>query len=316
MPINHIHQQQLDNITQNISTTQFKSASEELRRFMDEKGGALNGFYTLPDPHVVGFKVFFHFHDEVGLLANGDLRGSAEAYLNRIGETKRANVLSKFKLLLEEIQTEYSHQMTTLEGVGEGYTEGYGIIDREERASITIKFFETLDNKIQSLIGMYRHIVYDKNRDVWVLPMNMREFNISIYFFDAMFYTTTLNFLPTFENQDLLKINHTMLNYHKCTIGEKSGGAYFENITRGNAEPSMNNLIIEYNKSDVSYLFRNISGDTSINSQTISIATAVLTEELNLDNISVETGFIGNPNETRKVNELEIKYAKPDSLVE
>ncbi len=311
---NHIYLQQFKTISDNISTTQFKSASEELRRFMDERGGLVDGFYTLPDPHVVGFKVFFHFHDEYGLLADGDKFESSEAYLRRIGETKRADTLAIFKDLLSQISSNYSHQMVSVEGIGESYNEGYGMLEREELPVLTINMFETLDNKVQALNNMYRNIAYDNKRKVWVLPSNLQEFNMSIYLFDAMFYTTNISFLPTFENQDLLKINHTMLEYNYCTFDQKSGGKYFDTIARGNPEVAATDITLNYKTCNISGLFRNITGDTPINSATLSMATDAIVQELTLKQVAGEQGTLPDPNLTRQANELETKSTQPESL--
>jgi len=315
MPKNEIHLQNLRTITNTISTTEFKSASEELRLFMDEKGGMINGFFTLPDPHVKGFKLFFHFHDEYGLLADGDLQASAEAYLRRIGETKRADSLAVFKDLLSQVASSYSHQMTSLEGVAESYTEGYGMLEREEKPNITINFFDTLDNKIQALIGLYRDIAWHNTRKVWVLPENMREFNMSVYIFDASFYSTKVEFLPRYTNQDLMKINHTMLEYSYCTINETSGGMAFETLLRGNDEAVATNFIVDYTKVKTSHLFRNITGNTPINESTLAIATTAIADRLTLNNPIGEFGIFPNPNIRRPpIPLIPFTFIRPSGL--
>jgi len=296
MPFNPLYLQQKDTISQTIGSFGFLSASDDLRMFINERGGLVNGIYTLPDPHVKGFKPFFHHFEEYGLLADSNNFDSAEAYLRRIGQTKRADLLAKFKDVLKELSSEYSHQFMTVEQMETSYTD-YRKMAFEENPTIKLNLFETLDTKVNFLNQAYKQIVWDSQRKVEVLPLNMRQFTMSIYIYDANFYTTSLDFLATFENQDLANINHTMFEYSFCEFTPDSGSSFFDTITRmgAGAEPSVNDLTLSYKKSEISSLFKNITGNTQIDTNVLDIFSSAILSFV-VQQIDV---LSGNPYEIR-----------------
>ena len=313
MPKNHLYLQSINKVRENISTNQFLSASDDLRKFMDEKGGLSNGFYTLPDPTFAGYKPFFSFHDESGLLADGE--NGAEAYLNRIGEDKRADLLQVFKSLLQQIVSEYSHQFLGVEGLSEAYSKGHYMLTNEELPKIKFTMFETLDMKISSLNQMYKQICYDSERKVHVLPRNIRNFTMYVYVYDVQFYTTTLTFLPSFENQDLASINHQMFEFSYCEFNQESGMSYFDSVARdSNVASVVNDITINYEKCEMSSLFRNITGDSPIDSNRLSMFNSVLTDFI-VGNLEDNSRF-SDPNEDTRQNSLEIAFEKSESQVD
>lgn len=145
----------------------------------------VNAFYSLSqisDPVSIGFKLFFRYDTDFGLLAPESSDKSAMAYLKRIGDSTRAALLKKFIEHLKFINMDMSYVFQNIDGLDiirqHKPWERYG-----EDAKITITTLETVDFKIQSLMSMYKDIWYDSIRGVEVLPANLRRFDCSVFVF-------------------------------------------------------------------------------------------------------------------------------------
>ena len=133
---------------------------------------------------------------------------SAWAYLKNNGEQERAYMLKHFITLLSDISTNYPWYFPTIEGldtaVNREITSEKGFTLNTERPKITIKCLQdAVDDRIGTLLDLYRAITYSWSSKREILPANLRKFNMSIYVFEAPMANVTkkLNVLQEYLPQ-------------------------------------------------------------------------------------------------------------------
>lgn len=264
----------------------YYNASYEIENFINVQRSAGSEderavYNALNDPTLTGFKLFFHFADNNGLLANESNVNSALAYLNRIGETRRYDLLKRYISALSDVNTICPWIFQDISGLREIFERDRSLVLHND-TKIEIKTLETIDGKIGSLNKMYRDITYDDGRKVWVVPENLRKFSMSVYVYDYRMFSnyqlsgdersTSEEFLQTVTNTDIKKLNHTLFELGDCSFDAASGGAFFENVSNNITDYVGNNLIVSAQECNVSALFRTITGNVTLNSQTLELA--------------------------------------------
>ena len=238
--------------------------------FQDEAKG--NPFKVLNDPTWTGFKLFFHFTATSGLLAEETNVNSALAYLKRIGQNARYELLKRFIETLSKVNSITPWMFQDIEGLQDAWSRKHSDIlyDKE----LTINTLETIDGKIGSLVKMYRDISFDYVRWTHVLPVNLRRFSMSIYVYDFRMFDngseTAKDFLQTLDNVDIKRLNHTMFDLGYCQFTNDSGKEFFETISNNPKSENTNNLTIKFEAIDISSLFRSITGSESISSRQLA----------------------------------------------
>lgn len=233
-------------------------------------------FNAFSDPTYVGFKLFFHFDATSGLFANEQHTNSALAYLKRIGQTQRYELLGRFINVLSRVNSETPWIFQSIDGLDEMYNTPFHEVYVNKELSI--QTLETIDGKISSLAQMYRNIVYDYERKVEIIPRNLRHFSMSIYLYDFRNFDnlsqTAVDALQTIKNQDVRNLNHIMFDVGYCEFDVTSGSVFVSQAT--NSEPGIatNNLKIKYEKFAVSSLFKTITGDTELSAESFSLLQA------------------------------------------
>lgn len=115
---------------------------------------------------------------------------SAWSYLKNNGEEERAALLKYFILLLSDISSNSPWYFQAIEGMDQAierkqFTERNFMIE-ENRKKITIKCLsDAVDDRIATLLDLYRSITYSWVTKREILPANMRKFDMSIYVFEA-----------------------------------------------------------------------------------------------------------------------------------
>lgn len=242
---------------------------------------------NLNDPGSMGFKLFFRFDTNHGLLANEQHENSTIAYLNRIGQIDRSNLLKKFIEHLKHTSSVNPWLFQAIEGLDELKSkkpwERYN-----DEARITIGTLETIELAIQSLLSMYYEIVWDEVRGVWVVPVNLRRFDLSIYIYPKGAYNvmddddialgTVPNAKRTYsgEQQNLNEknvvehyyvkspdiYNHICWDLSECEFIPWESGSTFLAVDNNGHEEAVNNFVIKYRYVRTSYRFYRILGDT------------------------------------------------------
>lgn len=176
-----------------------------------------SGFNITDSPDIRFFKLLFYFYNDddddntrvdffnggsSGLLAptwldtetdkNYFKYNSAWAYLKSNYEEERADALKEFVTLLSQISSESPWYFKEIGGVDEALTRENWKVG-EERKKISIKCMnDPIDHRIESLLSLYRSIVWSHTRKCQVLPANLRKFDMGLFVFSGL--TTGLNF--------------------------------------------------------------------------------------------------------------------------
>lgn len=240
----------------------------------------------IDDPMSSGFKIFFRFDTTHGLLANGSYVNSAIAYLKRIGQSERATLCEKFIEHLKTLSSINPWLMQTIEGLDELKSKKPWERHTEESV-ISVGTLETIEMTVQTLISMYQNIVWDEERGVWVLPVNLRRFEASIYIYPKGSYMvmdddpTALGTVPNakrtysgsaqavnesnaheiyyVKSPDIY--NHICYDLSECEfLPWESGSTFIVPDNSGN-EVSVNNINFSYRWVKNSYRFYRILGD-------------------------------------------------------
>lgn len=114
---------------------------------------------------------------------------SAYNYLLRNDELERAEKLQQFIMLLSNISTYspwYFSEIAGLDAILERPFKRADEYKLEEEKQITIKCMpDSMDNRIATLVELYKDVAYSHIWHREVLPTNLRKFDMSIYIFDS-----------------------------------------------------------------------------------------------------------------------------------
>lgn len=256
------------------------------------------------DPLYLNFKLMINYSKPYGLFAaqgpDKNTDNSAVSYLNRIGETARADMLVKWIELFRKFVSEYDYMIMSCEGLSEIFNHKQGEIYTEaDKISFGIR--EAVDMRFQSLLTMYRNIWFDDDRGVEILPANLRRFDILVVVYSAGYFNMDLYdvttdqkstddlsaeiTLPTVKkiidawqygtNIDKYNFNSTLFYIGDCSIDlENSGKSFFENIVNdSSAEQVKNNLSLNFRFAWVTGSYNNTFGKLDI-SRVLAIAAA------------------------------------------
>lgn len=240
--------------TSSIQKAQFQTSDKyyssalELENFINVRNGRgeeKDPFFLFNDPITTGFKLFFHFDVQSGLLADENYVDSALAYFKRIGDNERYVLCKTFINLLHKISTNAEWIFQSIEGVDDIFTSPLQGLAREHK--LDIKTLETLDTKIMQLIMIYRQIIFDQTRGVEVLPINLRRFSCSLYIYDRRVFaktsSATVNYLRTYDNNDVTKLNHILIDMGMCEFSLESGKDFVSDVSNIKSEFNTNNLV-------------------------------------------------------------------------
>ena len=153
---------------------------------------------------------------------------SAWAYLKSNYEEERADALEKFICLLSEVSSESPWYFQSVSGVDEALTREKWQVS-EERKKISIKCLnDPVDHRIESLLSLYRSIVWSHARKCEVLPANLRKFDMGMFVFGGLFKGLTVKEDKSGNQSDWAKIgymndgidrsNYKYIEFHNCEI--------------------------------------------------------------------------------------------------
>lgn len=173
------------------------------------------------DPITPCFKIFFDFSKPYGLFADESNPNSALAYLKRIFGTDEKQ-MTRYDLLKVTIQNikilnqYYDFLYEEIEGLDQVITIAPEHVFDEKESKITVKLRETIDMRVMSLVTQLRHIMYDNERMVEVLPENLRRFDVFVSVFPTGYYNNILygiDKLPAGDGSTLTaeQIQHKLL---------------------------------------------------------------------------------------------------------
>lgn len=273
-------------------------ASEALNSFMVTTGESLPIMHRLSDPTSIMFRLFFHFGAKVGLLADDSNKDSALAFLNRVGETWRYDLLRKTIDTLSEINSSMPWMFQSIEGIGNIVNRHWG--HHYINDVIDISTLEAIDFKIAAINNAIKMVVFDDRKRLFVLPPNLRKFSMSIYIYDSGVYApfnkegNTYDFLPNagaYLNPST--INHILIDLGNCTLEHDSGNQFFKEVSVNPSSQATNNLKIRYEQAVVSGLFRTIYGETQLNASLLSPHEVVNSDRRKKQGLQLAKDYFG-----------------------
>jgi hypothetical protein len=249
------------------------------------------------DPLNINFKFMIDYSKPYGLFAPESVQDSALAYLKRIGETARYELLNLFIDNFKNIIKNHEYLLLGVDGID-------AIIERNQNEQfylddndLIITTRETIDMKIQSLLNAYRYIWFDDVRGVEVLPVNLREFDCyfvlyALGYYNHMLYDDTEdnpegNILPTvkkiYENLteermgDIanLKFNCVVINVGCASIDLKnSSKGFFDAISNdpNDLTTAKNSIGMKFKFARVNGIFNNLFGDIDMTKLFVTLA--------------------------------------------
>lgn len=237
-------------MSQYLSYAQFIKDVQNFKKSGKKSGHEFNKYDT---PTHKYFKILFYFggtNANLAIDATGDASGllsptwefftddesktdyynynSAWAYLKMNDENERADQLKQFVSLLSNISTYSPWYFTTIGGISEALERKAADDDKfeiGEPKKLTITCLpDAFDNRIGTLLELYRSITWSWVQKKEILPVNMRKFDMAIY----MFESPVINWHKTDENEyDHLddgfgSPSYKMLEFHDCEFSYNS----------------------------------------------------------------------------------------------
>ena len=149
-----------------------------------------NPYEIFQDPTFLGFKLFFFFNQPNSKLLCSDpvFPNTAITYLNNIGDSYRAIMLSRFVNHLQQINMQVPWFFQSIEGLEEAWKRGFqetdyrSIIPADRK--ITIECLESVDLRITALMDLYRKSCFDWNFRREIVPWNLRTFTVYVYVYE------------------------------------------------------------------------------------------------------------------------------------
>lgn len=260
--------------------------------FTNYKLGQLTDYITgevkaltdpMHDPVILNFKFFINFEKNEGLFADEKHVNSALAYLKRIGETARYNLLKKFINNFRNVINDYEHLFLGIDGLDLIQNAPPYQLFGSDEDKINLKIYEPIDFKIQSLVTAYRKILYDDTRGVEVLPINMQRFDCHVFVFNHGYYNELLygtddadkhierRLFPTKDkiiNNKFAEMHHQIFTMEQCTFDvTESGKDFITNVSNEmRSDFVVNNLTFKFKFAQYSARFAGVFGDFDFDS--------------------------------------------------
>lgn len=237
---------------QNIGELSYNNIYDLIYSFRTGNLGYKNNKYDAPAKYY--FKLFFYFNNgglldskpyidwnaldensDVSKLVNDgtknnikdaqyEMYNTAKYYLLHNVEYERAELLDQFINLLKEINTYTPWYFKEISGLSEALSRA-NLAERdfkieESKKNLTIKCLpDSIDDRIGTLLDLYRAICYSYYQKKEIVPANLRRFNMGIYIFQ-----TPTNFLNRFEKNYASFTHDEMLD----ELQLKSSSKYIE----------------------------------------------------------------------------------------
>ena len=175
-----------------------KFSSDGSSRTKFKSAGTRNGQDVLQlyqDPTHLCFKLLFINSDiegaagTIGLLGGPDNTNSALYYLKKMGDMARFNMLVDFKTLLFKLNSEYPWYFQSIEGLGDAWKRD--LSKPKFTKELTINCLESIDLRITGLMDLYRKITIDYNNRRYILPENLRKFEMTVKLYDFRDFSLT-----------------------------------------------------------------------------------------------------------------------------
>jgi hypothetical protein len=244
-------------ISQSIDALSYALMLNDRQQFKRSGTSTGSDFNIYDTPGHKYFKLLFYFtgrsEEEVdvsysaGLLApsweleldesNYYTSTSAWAYLKMNDENERAEKLKRFVTLLSNINSQspwYFSSVSGIDGALERKSTMEGKFDVGETKKLQIKCLpDAFDNRIATLLELYRDIVWSWNMKREIIPSNLRKFDMAIYIYESQ-VNGLLRDEDVIDGNSGFKPSYKMIEFHNCEFDYnsiKSGYSEISNQT-------------------------------------------------------------------------------------
>ena len=187
---------------------------------------------------------------------------SAWSYLMLNDELERAEKLEQFVTLLSDINTYSPWYFTSISGINEALerkaTED-GKIDMNDRKKISIKCLpDAFDNRITTLLELYRDITWSWVQKKEIIPANLRKFDMAVYIFEApndIWHYSGSGFIERIiDSPSIYQPSYKMIEFHDCEFNYNSIKSGWDELNNQTGFSPSYTIDISYNDCyDVSY---------------------------------------------------------------
>lgn len=152
---------------------------------------------------------------------------TAWAYLKLNGENERAEKLEKFISLLSNINSEspwYFQSIAGLDTAVERKSVSDGKFDVSEIKRLQLKCLpDAVDDRIGTLLSLYRDVVWSWSMKREIIPSNLRKFDMAVYIYEApMKYLHENEDIIDGKDNTMFKPSYRMLEFHNCEFDYNS----------------------------------------------------------------------------------------------
>lgn len=277
-----------------------------------------NNFNRFDTPSHKYFKILFYFGSTPEMYATDSASGflaptweyfkdtqktdfynynSAWAFLKMNDEQERAEKLEQFITLLSDINTYSPWYFSAVGGVQEALERKVaddGKLELSENKKLTITCIpDAFDNRISSLLELYRDITWSWANKKEIVPANLRKFDMALYIFEAperRWHKDT----DIIGSDNGFKVSYKMIEFHDCEFGYNSVKSGWSELNNENGFAPKYTIDISYSDCyEISY------NDMMMR----QIGDVILTDLLNNDH---ESKYISKPqtNNVEQENEL------------
>lgn len=285
------------------------------------------------DPLSLCFKFMIDYDKPYGLFAPETSKDSALAYLKRLEGSSNniryaalKNWIENFQLLVKY----YDFLFLEIEGLDQIINQPPQNMFIETESKINLKLRETIDMRVMQLIEGYRHIVYDQERGVEVIPENLRRFDAHVVLYPAAYYNMALyseiesngmteqmrlerKILPTldkvcddaFLTWDKKDFNNLCFNILDCMFNvEESGKSLFDTVSSEmSSSLSYNNLSFTFRFANYRGIFNNTRGEIDlVNALAQAAAQNKAAAAVNVTNDNLQKTTFGDVTKRAKNN--------------
>lgn len=238
-------------VPQMMSYARLIRDKNEFRGAGTNHGSDFNIFDT---PTLKFFKILFYFHGRSDLesserMSTGLLvpaweynlsdstywqSTSAWAYLKMNDENERAEKLQQFISLLSNINSESPWYFSSISGFDSALERKVvtdGKLDLSEVKRLQIKCLQdAMDDRIGTLLSLYRDVVWSWSMKKEILPVNLRKFDMAVYVIEA----------PTWflhDDEDVIdgksefQPSYKMFEFHNCEFDYNSAKSGYSEIS-------------------------------------------------------------------------------------
>lgn len=172
--------------------------------------------------------------------------GTAKQYLLNNGYYGKAALVDRFRELVRQIFIERPYYVKSIAGLKKFFPfPEEGGVTRTKDAKLDIEFYESIDNRVSLMIDLYRQIVYDWENMKYILPRNLRWFQLVVTIKDPRLFWDDASINLHFYNnagssKGIFDMNSNMpiyvFNFTMCEFNIEESFSSFDTITNETSE--------------------------------------------------------------------------------